>query len=93
MATYVMLGRYSPEGVRGISAKRTDDTQKLVRENGGDLKAAYALLGDHDLLIVAELPDTARAMQTSAALTKLLGVHFTTCPAVTAEEFDSLMGR
>ncbi|HVX92479.1 MAG TPA: GYD domain-containing protein [Xanthobacteraceae bacterium] len=92
MATYVMLGKYSPEGVRGISAKRTSDARALIKEKGGDLKAAYALLGEDDLLIVAELPDTARAMQTSAALTKLLGVHFTTCPAVTAEEFDRLMG-
>ena len=41
---------------------------------------------------IVELPDTARAMQTSAALTKLLGVDFTTAPALTIEEFDKLMG-
>jgi len=91
MATYVMLGKYSPEGIRGISAKRTEEARALVKKNGGELKAAYALLGEDDLLVIADLPDTTRAMQTSAGLAKLLGVHFTTCPAVTAEEFDKLV--
>jgi uncharacterized protein with GYD domain len=49
------------------------------------------LLGEFDLLRIVELPDTARAMQASADLTKLLGVEFTTAPALTIEEFDKLM--
>jgi hypothetical protein len=43
--------------------------------------------------VIVELPDTARAMQIAVALTRLLGVNFTTAPAVTIEEFDRLMSR
>ncbi len=92
MATYVMFGKYSLEGMRGISAKRTDDAKALIKQQGGELKAVYALLGAFDLVAIVELPDTAHAMKTSAALAKLLGVGFTTAPALTIEEFDKLMG-
>ncbi len=92
MAIYVMLGKYSLEGVKGISAKRSDEARAVIKPHGGELNAVYALLGEFDLVAIIELPDTARAMQTSAALTKLLGVDFTTAPALTIEEFDKLMG-
>lgn len=92
MATYVMLGKYSLEGVKGISAKRSDEARAVIKQYGGELKAVYALLGEFDLMGIVELPDTARAMQTSTALAKLLGVDFSTAPALTMEEFDKLMG-
>ncbi len=92
MATYLMFGKYSLEAVKAISAKRTDQAVALIKEHGGELKTGYALLGEADLVLVVDLPDTGRAMQTSAALTKLLGISFTTAPAVSLEEFDKLMG-
>ena len=39
-----------------------------------------------------DVPDTPRAMATSAALSKLTGIGFTTSPAVSVEDFDKLMG-
>ncbi len=92
MATFVMLGKYSLEGLKGISAKRTNDARAIVKQHGGEVKAAYALLGEVDLVVIVELPDTARAMQTSAALGKLIGGTFITAPAVPVEEFDKLIG-
>ena len=91
MATFVMFGKYSLEAVKGISAKRTTQSMALVKKYGGEVKAGYSLLGDVDLVLVVELPDTERAMQVSAGLTKLLGISFTTAPAVTFEQFDKLM--
>jgi uncharacterized protein with GYD domain len=91
MATYLMFGKYSPEALKGISAKRTTEAKALIKKHGGDVKAAYAALGDVDLLIIADLPDTARAMAASAALAKLTGIGFSTAPAVTVEEFDKLV--
>ena len=92
MATYVMFGKYSVEGMKGISAKRSDEAKSLIKKNGGELKAAYAMLGSTDLVMIVELPDTAKALATSAALAKLTGIAFTTSPAVTIDEFDKLMG-
>lgn len=92
MATYVMFGKYSAEGIKGISAKRSDEARAIIKKNGGELKSAYAMLGGTDLLLIVDLPDTSRAMAASAALSKLTGIGFTTSPAVTVEEFDKLMG-
>jgi uncharacterized protein with GYD domain len=91
MATYLMFGKYSLEAAKAISAKRTNQAAALIKKNGGELKTGYALLGEVDLVLVVDLPDTERAMQTSAALTKLLGISFTTAPAVSVEQFDKLM--
>ena len=91
MATYLMFGKYSLEAVKAISAKRTDEATALIKQQGGELKAGYALLGDIDLVLIVDLPDTERAMKTSAALSKLLGISFSTAPAVSVEAFDKIM--
>jgi uncharacterized protein with GYD domain len=91
MASYLMLGKYSPEALKAVSAKRSDDAVALIKEYGGEFKAGYALLGDVDLVVVVDLPDTEHAMQVSAALTKLLGISFRTAPAISIEQFDKLM--
>jgi uncharacterized protein with GYD domain len=92
MSTYFMFGKYSQTAIKEISSKRTQNAIRLVEQNGGQLKAGYALLGETDLLIMADFPSNEQAMKSSVALSKLLGVGFTTYPAVSMEEFDKLVG-
>lgn len=91
MATYLMFGTYSPEALRAISDKRTEEAMAIIRSYGGEFIAAYASLGEVDLVAVVELPDTERAMLVSVALTKLLGISFRTSPAISVDDFDKLM--
>jgi uncharacterized protein with GYD domain len=91
MATYIMFGNYTLEGMKGISAARSDKARALVKKLGGEIKAIYALLGAVDLVVILELPDAGQAMKASAKLARTLGITFTTSPAVTVEEFDKLM--
>ena len=91
MATYLMFGSYTIDSVKKISAQRTDDAEDLIKKHGGKLKGGYATLGEDDIVLIVELKDAERAMQVSVALSKLLGIAFTTAPAVTIEEFDKLM--
>lgn len=90
MPTYFMFGDYSHESIKNISAKRTDDAEALIEKNGGKLKDAYALLGDKDLVLVVELPDVGQAVRTSVGLSKMLGIGFSTNPAVSVDDFDKL---
>ncbi|MGD2058580.1 MAG: GYD domain-containing protein [Anaerolineales bacterium] len=90
MSTYFMFGSYSPESVAKISSKRTDDTKALIENFGGKLDSAYAILGEQDLVLIAEFPDTETAMKTSVALSKMLGIGFSTAPAVSVETFDRI---
>jgi uncharacterized protein with GYD domain len=93
MATFLMFGKYSLEGMKEISAERTKKAEDLVKKFKGDVKAGYALLGETDLVIIAEFPETKQAMQASAALSKLTGISFTTSPAVKLDDFDKLMAE
>ena len=92
MATFLMFGKYSAEGVKGISSQRTKKAADLIKKQGGQVKAVYAMLGMADLLLIVDLPGVEAAMQTSVALGKMTGVSFCTHPAVSVEEFDKLMG-
>lgn len=93
MATYLLFGQYSAEAIKGMSAERTEKGQAVVEKFGGKINAAYALLGEKDLVLIVDFPGTEQAMQASAALSKLTGISFTTSPAVTLEEFDKLMAK
>jgi uncharacterized protein with GYD domain len=90
MGTYIMLGKYSREGIQDISAERTKQVGELVKKVGGNLEAIFAVLGECDLVLRAQLPDTAAAMKASIELAKVTGISFTTLPALSVEEFDRL---
>ena len=92
MSTYLMLGKYSPGSIKEVSAERTKKATQLISDNGGSVKSGYALLGETDLVIVADFPSNAAAMKTSVGLAKLLGIAFSTAPAMSIEEFDKLVG-
>lgn len=91
MATYFMFGKYSAEALKGISAERTHKAAELIKKFGGEITAMYALLGENDLVLIVDFPNTDQVMKASVALNRLTGISFATCPAVTVEEFDRLM--
>ena len=93
MATFLMFGKYSAEGVKGISSQRTKKAADLIKKQGGQVKGIYAMLGMSDLLLILDLPGVEAAIQTSVALGKMTGVSFCTSPAVPVEEFDKLVGE
>jgi uncharacterized protein with GYD domain len=92
MAKYLMLGRYSQEAIKGISAERTQKVVDAIEKSKGKINSMYALLGRYDLAFVVDFPGNSEAMKASIALTKLTGIGFTTSPAISVEEFDKLAG-
>ena len=92
MSTFFFFGKYSQEAIKEISADRTKKANAVIQKNGGKVQSGYALLGKYDLVLILEFPDIPSAMKTSVELGKLLGIGFTTAPAVTMEEFDRLVG-
>jgi uncharacterized protein with GYD domain len=92
MSTYFMFGRYSHDSIKQISAQRTNEAVAAIGKNGGKLNAGYALLGGYDLVLIVDFPSTEQAIKASVALAKLLGISFSTSPAVSMEDFDKLVG-
>jgi len=91
MATFVMLGKYSGEGLRGMSQARTEKARELVKKCGGTMQKAYALFGERDLLVIADFPSADDAARASISLSKLTGIAFATSQAIPVDEFDKLM--
>ena len=92
MATYLLFGKYSMESIQEISATRTEKAMELIKENGGEFKSGYALLGEKDIVVVVDLPGIEQAIKVSVGLAKMLGIAFTTSPAVSLEQFDQIVG-
>ena len=93
MATYFMFGKYTPDAIRGVSPDRTRKAIELIEDHNGKVQGIYGLLGEHDLVLILDLPDTGTAMKISVALHRMTGISFCTEPAVSVEEFDHLMGN
>jgi uncharacterized protein with GYD domain len=87
-----MFGKYTPDSIEDISAQRTQDATKVIGDAGGKVVSGYALLGETDLVLIAEFPGNEQAMKASVGLARLLEISFTTSPAVSIEEFDQLVG-
>lgn len=85
-----MCGKYNPGSLQEISPDRTEKAKDLVEDNGGTVKAAYALLGDIDLLFVVNFASIKNVVKTSVDMGNLLNISFSTYPAMTVEEFDKL---
>lgn len=91
MGIFFMFGRYTHDAIKDISTRRTNKTKELISELGGNLISAYALMGNVDLVLIVEFPGKEEAIKASVALSKMLGIGFTTAPAVTVETFDKLV--
>jgi len=91
MATFAMLGKYSGEGLKSMSSGRTEKARALVEKCGGTMQTAFALMGEHDLLIMADFPSVDNAAKASIALSKLTGIAFATSQAIPVDDFDKLI--
>ncbi len=90
MTTYILFGKMSVNAVKDISSERTKRATTIVEKCGGRIQAVYALLGTADVLAIIDFPGVNEAMKASIELTKLLGIAFSTSPAMTIGEFDKL---
>lgn len=92
MATFILVGTYSQDAIDEISSQRTENSRKIIADNGGEMLSAYVSLGETDLYLICEFPDMPSAMKSSIALTKSTDISFSTNECMSAEEFDKLMG-
>lgn len=92
MPIFMMFGKYSTEALKGISPERTDKVVDLIKRNGGKVISMYAVMGEHDLVLTLDFPDSDKAFVASAGLNKMTGISFTTSPVVEVEKFDKLIG-
>lgn len=90
MTTYFFFGSYTQDALDGIDAQRTKAAEEIITGFGGKLRSVYALLGDIDIVMIAELPGVPEAVQVSIALNQKTGISFSSAPALPVADFDRI---
>ena len=59
MATYIILGKYTEQGIRNIkqSPQRVDAVRSAVEAAGGKMPGFYLTMGQYDFVAITEGPD------------------------------------
>lgn len=93
MTSYVMLMRYTDRGVENIKKgpARLEESKKIFRTHGAELKQFYLVLGEYDGVILFDAPDDETAAKLSLAVCSLGNVRLETLRAFSEEEFKKLV--
>ena len=97
MPKYLVLGSYSDQGLKGLlqegGSKRREAAEQAVKGLGGRLEAFYYAFGEHDFVVIADLPSNVDA--TALSLTANLGggIKSRMTVLITPEELDQATKR
>ncbi len=91
MPTFISLVRYTAEGAKTIadSRKRYEKYEQGVKAAGGRIIGSYGVLGEYDIVTIAELPDEKAAVKVSVAAMAQGTVSIQTLTAMPIREFYS----
>jgi uncharacterized protein with GYD domain len=91
MPKFLVSGSYSPEGLQGLLKEKASGRQAVVKELmaslGGKLEGLYYALGDNDVFVLCDCPDTVTAALSLAASSSGL-VRTKVTALLTVEETD-----
>jgi uncharacterized protein with GYD domain len=97
MPKYLFQATYSADGIKGLqkdkAAGRKVALSKAVESVGGKLEALYWAFGEHDWVLLADLPDNASAAAFTFAVSGSGLLRVVTTPLISAEEADSAFGK
>jgi uncharacterized protein with GYD domain len=93
MPTYVMLARWTEQGIRDIdsASRRIDAAKKTLTEMGGQFRSLYMTMGDYDLVAIYDAPDDAVAARFMLILGKMGNVRTTSLKAFPEEAFRQII--
>ena len=92
MPKYLAQCNYVGEGIKGLlkegGTARRAVVEKLFAAQGGKLEAFYYAFGDHDLYVIADMPDHASMAALSLTINATGTVVVHTTVLLTPEEVD-----
>jgi uncharacterized protein with GYD domain len=97
MPKYLIEASYTAEGLRGLqkdkASGRKQAVTKVVESLEGKVEAMYFALGEHDVVIIADLPDTVSAAALSLGVSATGLVRTKSTALLTAEETDRALSK
>ena len=97
MPKYMIAASYTAEGLKGLqkdkASGRRSAVDKVVGSLGGKVEAMYFALGDHDVMVVVDLPDTVSAAALALGVSASGLVRTKTTALLTIDEVDKALGK
>ena len=97
MPKYLIQASYSAEGLKGLQKDKASGRRAammtLLEGLGGKLDAVYYCLGEHDVIVIADLPNIQAATALSVGVSATGLVHTKTTALLTVEETDQALGK
>lgn len=93
MLTYVILGKYTLQGIRKIkgTTKRADAFRNLAKKMGARVKEIYWTMGQYDVVTIIDAPDDATATRLLLAAGSMGNVQTETLRAYTQNEVARIL--
>ena len=95
MATYVVLGTFTEQGVRNAkdSPKRADAFKEMAKKCGATVKDLYWAQGQYDVVTILEAPDDLTVTALSLSLGALGNIRTQTLRAFSAADMQGIIGK
>lgn len=95
MATYVVLGNFTDQGVRNVkdTTKRADALRQAAKKFGATVKEVYWTLGSFDSVTIVDAPDEASVTALWLSVGAQGNIRTQTLRAFSADEMGKILGR
>jgi uncharacterized protein with GYD domain len=97
MTKYMIQGNYTSEGWKGVQKDKASGRREALSHTiaalGGKLEAVYFSLGEHDVVLIADLPDQASAAAFCIAASSSGVARTCTTALMTVEETDQALKK
>jgi uncharacterized protein with GYD domain len=95
MATFIVLGQFTDQGIRKIKAtsERADAAKKLAEKFGVKVREIFWTIGRYDLALIVEAPDDETMMALGMSFGKLGNVRTETLRAFSQAEIDEILKK
>jgi len=93
MSTYIMLGRFTQQGIETIKEVPTRDVaaEQTIQAMGAELKGLYYVMGQYDFVAIIEAPDDETVAKLVIAIGSLGNIRTETLRAYTKDEFAKVI--
>ncbi|PYQ57201.1 MAG: GYD family protein [Acidobacteria bacterium] len=93
MPTYISLIQYTQQGLQKIkeSPARLDHAKKGYEAAGGKIKDFYLVMGEYDIVVVADLPNDEAAAKLALTLGSAGNIRSRTSRAFNEAEYRKLI--
>ncbi len=97
MPKYLIQAAYTAEGLQGLqkdkASGRKQAVTKAVEGLGGKVDAMYFALGEHDVLLIVDMPDVVSGASLGIRVSSTGLVRTRTTPLLTIEETDRALAK